>query len=174
MPRQTPAPAPPAAHTANFIRLMASPRRFRMYLLTHVPSAFFSGLRIRGMDENQCLITIPYTWFSKNPFRSTYFACLGMAAEMSTGALAMAHLYKRDPALSMLVVKMTSEYFKKAAGITLFTCTDGPAIRQAIEESAATGEARTITARSAGTNTAGDTVAEFFITWSFKPRTRRS
>jgi hypothetical protein len=161
-------------HTADFIRLMASPLRFRMYLLTHLPSAFFSGLQIRSMDETQCLITVPYTWFSKNPFRSTYFACLGMAAEMSTGALAMAHLYKRDPPLSMLVVKMESEYFKKAAGLTLFTCTDGPAILQAIGESAATGEARTVRARSVGTNAAGDTVAEFFITWSFKPRTRRS
>ncbi len=164
----------PTAHTADFIRLMASPLRFRFYLLTHLPSAFFSGLRIRGMDNTQCLITVPYTWFSKNPFRSTYFACLGMAAEMSTGALAMAHIYKREPPLSMLVVRLESEYFKKASGLTLFTCTDGPAIRQAIEGSVATGEARSIRARSVGTNQAGETVAEFLITWSFKPRTRRS
>lgn len=46
-------------------------------------------------------------------FRSTYFACLAMAAEMSTGALAMAHLYHSDPPVSMLVVKLESEYFKK-------------------------------------------------------------
>jgi hypothetical protein len=44
------------------------------------------------------------------------FACLAMAAEMSTGVLAMAHVYKRKPAISMLVVKMEAEYFKKATG----------------------------------------------------------
>ena len=43
----------PAPHTADFIRLMANPRRFRLYLLTHLPSAFFAGLRIRGMDQTQ-------------------------------------------------------------------------------------------------------------------------
>ena len=46
---------------------------------------------------------------------SFYLFCLsGMAAEMSTGALALTHLYKRKPAVSMLVVKVEAEYFKKA------------------------------------------------------------
>jgi hypothetical protein len=159
-------------HTEGFIHLMKKPFRFRMYLLTRLPSAFFSGLQIRGMDETSCLITVPHTWFSKNPFRSTYFACLSMAAEMSTGALAMAHLFKRDPPMSMLVVRLEAEYFKKASGLTLFTCTDGQAIRQTIEEAIATGEGRIFRARSIGTNAAGEKVAEFFITWSFKIKSR--
>ncbi len=160
-----------SVRTTNFIRLMKHPIRFRMYLLTRLPSAFFSGLRILEMDDQRCLITVPYTWFSKNPFRSTYFACLSMAAEMSTGALAMAHLFNRKPPVSMLVVKLEAEYFKKAVGRTLFTCADGHAIRQTIEEAVAAREGRTFRARSVGTNPAGETVAEFFITWSFKPKT---
>lgn len=157
--------------TPKFIQLMKHPVRFRMYLLTRLPSAFFSGLRIREMDDRRCLITVPYTWFSKNPFRSTYFACLSMAAEMSTGALAMAHLFNHKPPVSMLVVRLEAEYFKKAVGRTLFTCADGHAIRKTIEEAVAGGEGRTFRARSVGTNPAGETVAEFFITWSFKPKT---
>jgi hypothetical protein len=159
-------------HTAGFIKLMKQQFRFRMFMLMRMPSAFFSGLRIREMDEGKCSISVPYTWFSKNPFRSTYFACQSMAAEMSTGALAMAHLYRREPPVSMLVIKLEADYFKKAVGTTLFTCADGLAIRQTIEEAVATGEGRTIRARSVGMNPAGEKVAEFFITWSFKTKSR--
>lgn len=156
------------AHTTRFIRLMKHPIKFRVYLLARLPSAFFSGLRIREMDDTQCLVTIPYKWFTQNPFRSTYFACLSMAAEMSTGALAMAHIYKHDPPLSMLVVKTEANYFKKAVGLTKFKCTDGPFLSQTITKAVVTGEGQSFRARSVGTNETGEPVAEFFITWSFK------
>lgn len=156
--------------TSAFIQLMKHPVKFRMFLLSKLPSAFFAGVRVREADEKRCVVTVPYKWFSQNPFRSTYFACLSMAAEMSTGALAMAYLYKRKPAVSMLVVKVESEYFKKATDRTRFMCEDGDQFRKAIEESIASGEARTVRARSVGTNKEGEIVAEFFITWSFKAK----
>jgi hypothetical protein len=156
----------------EFTKLLRSPIRFRLYLLARIPSAFFSGIRITGADARSCSVTIPYKWFTRNPFRSTYFACLSMAAEMSTGVLAMAAIYKKDPPVSMLVVGMESSFHKKATGRTTFTCTDGPAIKQAIENAITTGAAQTIKARSAGTNADGGLVAEFFITWSFKLRSK--
>ena len=156
--------------TKSFIQKMKHPVSFRMFLLTKLPSAFFSGVRVRYLDEEKCVATVPYKWFSQNPFRSTYFACLSMAAEMSTGALALAHLYKSEPPVSMLVVKVESEYFKKATGRTSFVCNDGKLLQQAIEETIATGEARTVKAKSVGTNKEGEVVAEFFITWSFKSK----
>jgi hypothetical protein len=93
-----------------------------------------------------------------------------MAAEMSTGALAMAHLYKRKPAVSMLVIKTGGEYYKKATDKTTFTCEDGALIKEMIEEAIATGEPRTVKAKSVGKNLAGEVVAEFYITWSFKAK----
>ena len=144
-----------------------------MFLLSHLPNAFFSGVRIRNLSESSCEVTVPYKWFTKNPFRSTYFACLSMAAEMSTGALCLVHLSKRDPPVSMLVVKVESEYFKKATGRTSFICEDGLKIRESIEQAIQTGEAKAIRARSVGKNSDGATVAEFFITWSFKVRSKK-
>ncbi len=160
--------------TAEFIRLMKHPVKFRMFLLSKLPSAFFAGVRVREADEKSCVVTVPFKWFSQNPFRSTYFACLSMAAEMSTGALAMAYLYKRKPPVSMLVVKVESEYFKKATGRTSFMCEDGDLFRKAVEESIASGEARMVKARSVGTNKEGEIVAEFFITWSFKAKQKNN
>ena len=141
-----------------------------MFLFAKLPSAFFSGVRVRSIDENKAVVTVPYKWFSKNPFKSTYFACLAMAAEMSTGLLGMMHVYKRHPKVSMLVISLEAGYFKKVAGLCTFICEDGAAINDTIEAAIKSGEGRSIRARSTGKNNAGEVVAEFFITWSFKAK----
>ena len=153
-----------------FSKQMTSPFKFRMFLLSKLPSAYFSGVRVKSLDENKCEVTVPFKWFSQNPFRSTYFACLSMAAEMSTGALALGHLYKRKPSVSMLVVKTEGEYFKKAVDKTTFVCEDGSQIKKMIEEAVESGEGKIIRAKTIGRNKAGELVAEFFITWSFKAK----
>jgi hypothetical protein len=154
-----------------FARQMTSPLKLRMFLLSKLPSAYFSGVRVKSLDEDKCEVTVPFKWFSQNPFRSTYFACLSMAAEMSTGALALGHLYKRKPPVSMLVVKTEGDYYKKAVDKTTFVCEAGSEIKRMIEEAVTTGEARTIRAKTTGKNKAGELVAEFYITWSFKAKT---
>ncbi len=157
-------------NTPAFIKLLKHPVKFRMFLFFKLPAAYMAGVRVREADAHRCAVTVPYKWLSQNPFRSTYFACLSMAAELSTGALAMAHLYKIKPAVSMLVTKVESEYFKKATARTRFVCVDGSLFEKAIEETIATGEACTVRAKSTGTNKEGETVAEFYITWSFKAK----
>ena len=158
------------SHAAQFIKLMKHPVKSRMFLFFKLPSAYFAGVQIREFDERRCAVSVPYKWFSQNPFRSTYFACLSMAAEMSTGSLAMAHLYKSDPPVSMLVVKIESTYYKKATGITTFICEDGFLFREIIETAVKTNEPQTFIARSVGRNNSNETIAEFLITWSFKAK----
>ncbi len=158
------------ASTEAFIRLVRHPLRFRMFLLMKLPSAWFSGVRVREISETHCITSVPYKWFSQNPFSSTYFACLAMAAELSTGALAMAHVYKRKPAVSMLVVSMNAVYHKKATARTFFTCNDGGLFNELIQRSVETGEGVTFEATSTGRNAAGELIAVFTITWSFKAR----
>jgi hypothetical protein len=156
----------------SFARQMTSPIKFRLFLLAKLPSAYFSGVRVINLTENRCEVTVPFKWFSQNPFRSTYFACLSMAAEMSTGALALGHLYKRNPPVSMLVVKTEGEYFKKATGKTVFTCEDGDQLKKTIEDAISSGEGKTCRAKSTGRNSNGEIVAEFYITWSFKAKNK--
>lgn len=153
-----------------FFRLVNSPLKFRLFLLSNIPAAFFSGVRVASLTPEQAIVTVPFTWFSKNPFRSTYFACLAMAAEMSTGVLAMAHTWRRQPAISMLVVNMEAAFVKKATGKTIFTCSEGLAMQAAIEKAIVTGQAQTFIATATGHNSAGEPVASFHITWSFKKK----
>ena len=152
----------------QFLKLIKHPIKFRLFLLSKLPSAFFAGVRVIEADEKKCTVKVPYKWFSQNPFKSTYFACLSMAAEMSTGVLALAHIHKRQPAISMLVLKVEGNFIKKATGITIFTCEEGLLIKKTIEDAIFSKEGKVVTAKSYGRNVAGEIVADFAITWSFK------
>ena len=154
--------------TQKFIQIIKHPIKFRMFLFAKVPAAFFSGVRVKEIDEEKCIVSVPYKWLTQNPFRSTYFASLAMAAEMSTGLLGMMYVYKRNPPISMLITNMEASYSKKATGKTFFVCEAGKQIYDAIENAIATGESKSITAQSTGTNKNGELIATFLFTWSFK------
>ena len=158
--------------SAAFFNLINNPVKFRLFFLKKLPAAFFAGLKVREANEQRCVVTVPYKWFTQNPFRSTYFACLSMAAEMSTGALAMAQIYKRQPAVSMLITGNEAKYFKKATGITIFTCVEGEKVKAAIEKAINTGESQTVSLQSTGRNNNNEVVAEFLFTWSFKCKSK--
>ena len=152
----------------QFIQLIRHPVKFRIFLFFKLPITFFSGLTVKELNEEIAIVSIPYKWFTQNPFKSTYFACLAMAAEMSTGLLAMLYTYKSDPSISMLVTGLEASYFKKATGITYFTCLQGNVIYQTIEEAIKTGDGKSVKITSTGKNNVGEIIAIFNITWSFK------
>ena len=156
----------------DFASVVKSRFKFDLYLLRNLPAAYFSGVRVTELNQNTAKVTIPFKWFTKNPFRSTYFASLSMAAEMSTGILAMQHIYNRTPPVSMLIVSIEGNFKKKAIGRTTFTCSDGIIIKDAIEH-AASRKTKQVRAYSAGTNSEGEVVAEFWCTWSFKKKENR-
>jgi hypothetical protein len=162
------------SNASQFLQLIKHPFKFKLYMLSKLPSAFFCGVRVVDADENKCAVKVPYKWFSQNPFKSTYFACLSMAAEMSTGLLGLMHIHKRQPVVSMLVVKIEGSFIKKATGITVFTCEDGLAIKQTIEDAVFSNEGRIITTKSCGRNADREIVAEFAVTWSFKVKSNIS
>ena len=144
--------------------------KFRMYLLYKLPAAFFSGVRISEINAEKCTTSVPYKWLTQNPFRSTYFASLAMAAEMSTGVLALSNIYKREPGVSMLVTKMEANYFKKATSKSFFTCEDGLEIANTVNDAIVSGEGKVINVKTTGRNKNDELIAEFLFTWSFKAK----
>ncbi|GAB3826506.1 PaaI family thioesterase [Pontibacter rugosus] len=154
----------------QFRQLVASPVKFRLFMLAKLPMAYMADLRVASISEEQAQVTIPYKYLNKNPFNSIYFACLSMAAELSTGVLCMMHVYKSAPVVSMLVVHMEADFTKKAVGKITFACEDGKAILEAVETTKATGEGVTVDTVSIGTDEQGDKVAEFRYTWSLKAK----
>ena len=157
----------------QLLHKLKSPFWFRLFMLTSLPAALFSGIRIEQVDEHSAAISVRYTWFSKNPFKSIYFACLAMAAEMASGVLALVHTTDKHPTVSMLVFNMQASFHKKAVGKIVFKCNEGEKIRLAVEQAIATGEGVTCEALSQGFDAQGNCVAEFKITWTFKQKLKK-
>ncbi len=153
-----------------FKKIITNPIRFAFFKLVKLPAAFIAGLKIGYIDESKTVILVKHGWINQNPFKSMYFAVQAMAAEMSTGLFPVGQTYKRTPAVSMLVVGLEAKFVKKATGLIAFTCTDGLMVAQTIEEAIQTKEGKTIVCKSTGTNSNGEVVAEFYITWSFKSK----
>ncbi len=153
--------------------MVASPVKFRLFMLAKLPMAYMADLRVASISEERATVTIPYKYLNKNPFSSIYFACLSMAAELSTGVLCMMHVHKSTPAVSMLVVHMEADFTKKAVGKITFSCEDGKQIQEAIDKTKATGEGVTVIATSIGRNEAGEQVATFRYTWSLKAKSKQ-
>jgi hypothetical protein len=156
-----------------FRQMISKPFRFRFFLLRNLPMAYLARVRILTLTAEEAVVTLPLTYLTKNPFGSIYFACLAMAAELASGVLSMMHVYKAEPGMSMLVLRVEASFVKKAVGVIRFTCRDGSSIAAAIDQAKATGEGATVMATSLGTDNAGDQVAEFRITWAFKMRRSR-
>ena len=144
--------------------------KFKLFMLKQLPSAFFSGLKLTEITEQKAVVTIPFKYLTKNPFRSMYFASQAMAAELSTGVLALSQISGRKPRVSMLVFEMKANFTKKATSKIIFICENGEDIKNAVEESIKTGEGVTVVAKSTGTDKAGDIVSEFYFTWTFKAK----
>ena len=154
---------------AAFRRTISSPLKLRLFMLRSLPMAYLAELRLREITPERATVTVPFKYLTKNPFRSIYFACLSMAAEMASGMLAMMNIQGHGR-VSMLVVGLEADFTKKAVGLISFTCEDGQRIAHAIADSRASGEGRTLVCTSTGTDQAGDTVATFRITWSFRAK----
>ncbi|WP_066508714.1 DUF4442 domain-containing protein [Rufibacter sp. DG15C] len=162
------------AHLLEFQRQITNPFKLRLFLLKNLPMAYLAGCRIKYLSEQEAQVTLKYGYLTKNPFKSIYFACLAMAAELSSGVLSMMYLYKANPSVSMLVVNMEAEFSKKAVGTITFTCADGDEIAAAVKETQTTGQGSSLQTLSIGHDAQGEEVARFRITWSYKARAARS
>ena len=145
-----------------------TPLKLNVFLFFKLPSAFWSGVRVKSISKEQCVVTVKYRWFNQNPFKSMYFAVQAMAAELTTGALVMMQIKKSGKKISMLVANNNSNFSKKATGRIIFTCNDGHLIEEAIKQTIATGEGQTIWMKSVGVNEKREQVSEMNFEWSIK------
>ncbi len=154
--------------TNKFQKLVNNGFLFRLYLLKSLPMAFIAGIRVAELTNEKAVTTVRFGWLTQNPFRSMYFACEAMAAEMSTGLLVLNGVYKSSPPISMLIIENKAVYFKKAIGKITFTCNDGNHIMEMIDKAKLTGNAVNGDIKSLGLDESGEKVAEFIFTWSVK------
>lgn len=144
--------------------------KMRLFLLWKLPLGFIARLRVDNMTMEKASVSLPYNYINKNPFRSIYFAGLSMAAELSTGILAIAHVEKSSVPVSMLIFGVKAEFVKKAKNRITFTCNQGELLEKTITQSIAENEGRVCEVFTEGVDSKDDVVARFWFTWTFKPK----
>ena len=142
--------------------------KLNQFLLFKLPSAFICGVRVKAINETECLVSVKHRWINQNPFNSMYFAVQAMAAELSTGALVMYQIQKSGRKISMLVTNNKGNFTKKATGRITFVCKDGHLIEEAIQKTIANGEGQTFWMKSIGTDEKGIQVSEMDFEWSVR------
>lgn len=145
-----------------------TPAKLNTFLFFKLPSAFWSGVRVKVIEDTKCVASVKHRWFNQNPFNSMYFAVQAMAAELTTGALVMKQIKDSGKSISMLVANNKGTFTKKATGRITFTCTDGHLITEAIKNTIATGEGQTFWMKSIGTDEKGDQVSVMEFEWTIR------
>ncbi|WP_378183964.1 DUF4442 domain-containing protein [Aquimarina sp. SS2-1] len=145
-----------------------TPRKFNMFSMFKLPSAWLCGVRVKTIDEECCVTTVKHRWINQNPFNSMFWAVQGMAAELSTGAMVIAQIRMSGKKISMLVANNNATFTKKATGRITFVCKDGLLIKEAIQKAVETGEGQTVWMKSVGSNKEGVEVSTFNFEWTLK------
>jgi hypothetical protein len=154
-------------------RTFSNKFKFRMVLKKILPMGYLSKMYVSEITEDKCSVSVPFNKRNSNPFKSTFWAVQGMAAEMSSGALLTMYTHKQQESIAMLVMGMDAKFVKKATNVTAFECVDGQKIKEAILETIATREPRLIDCKMVGKNERGEDVSHFTFTWSVKARSKK-
>ena len=148
--------------------MKATPKAINSYIFFKLPSCYFTGVRVKTIDQTCCVTSVRHRWINQNPFKSMFWAAQGMAAEMATGVLVMRGIENIGEKVSMLVINQRGNFTKKATGKIRFECHHGGLVANALDESYKTGEGRVITMKAEGFNTEGLSVCSFHFEWSLK------
>jgi hypothetical protein len=143
---------------------------YNTFLFFKLPSAYWSGVRVKSVDDKECKVTVKLSWFNKNPFKSIFWAVQGMAAELTTGMLVTKEIRERNVNISMLVTSNSSKFLKKATGRITFSCNQGFDVKKVFDELDKENSTSKILLFSKGIDEAGDIVSEFEFEWSLKRR----
>ena len=154
----------------QFCKKMTKWFLFKLYGLRKLPLSVLTGFKIIELSETKCVTRVKYKYLNKYPFRSTFWAVLGMTAELSTGAYALLATQGKDESVAVILVSTQAEFIKKATDVSTFTCTDWHEFDTAADKAIATNEPQIATGKTIGINSAGETIAHFDFTWSFKKR----
>jgi hypothetical protein len=153
------------------MKLTAS--KINTFNLFKLPAAYFSGIRVKSINDEVCVVTVKHKWINQNPFKSMFWAVQGMAAELTTGALMLSKIKDSGKNISMWVANNNATFTKKATGRITFTCNDGKLIDEALVKAIETGEGQTLWMQSVGKNEEGIDVSTFNFEWSVKIKSKK-
>lgn len=158
------------SNISEYQKRISNPFLFKLGLIKDLPLASIIGVKLKHLNEEECELTVPYKFLNKNPFKTTYWAVLGMSAEMASGLLLLMYTHKLKPSVSTFVIGCEAKFVKRALGKTTFKCVQGKEIAEKITKTIRTFEPEELRCVTNAYDESGDLVAEFVFTWGIKAR----
>ena len=154
------------AFNTNLAARLSNPWKLRLWMLTHLPMGLLSGMVIEHLDESGCRVVLKDRFWIRNPFGSVFWAVMGMAAELSTGALVYAYL--SGSGVKFILVGMEAKFFKKALGKSFYFCQTGSDVLRRFEQILNTEDTSVILLPVVATDQFDQILAEFTFRWQLR------
>ena len=151
-------------HKANFY--------LRHFARTKVRMIRYCRPKIIAISKEHLDVIIPLNRRNRNHLNSMYIGTLIVGADITAGFLAMVQIKQSKRNIQLAFKDFKADFLKRAEGDVLFTCHDGPAIKNLISQAINTGERQNMTvcveAKVPSINE--DLVAKFELTLSLKDK----
>ena len=138
----------------------------RFFSVLKLPLMFLTGLKIEEIDYFTCKTKVNYNYLNKNPFKSTYFAVQSMAAELSTGALALLAVQGLKSDVKFILIGLSGHFLKKSKEKTFFICNEGEKLHEVVKKARETRKQQEVTVSTIGYNKNDEIISKFEFTWS--------
>ncbi|MEY4631453.1 MAG: hypothetical protein RIQ81_1573 [Pseudomonadota bacterium] len=143
----------------------------RAFGLFKVPLIWYVRPKVLELNEERVVVKIPLRWRTKNHLNSMYFGTLAIGADIAGGMLAIMMVRQAGKDVSFVFKDIKGEFLKRPEADTLFTCTDGPAIRTLVDRAINSPERQNETVNIVATcpeKSGDEPVARFQLTLSLK------
>ena len=147
----------------------------RYFGLSKVPLIFYCRPSVIKLTEETTVIKIPFKRRNRNHLRSMYFGALSVGADVAGGVLAMDLIRKSGRNISLVFKDFKADFLKRPEGDTYFTCNDGLAVKNLIDEATRIGERVNMPLKITATVpeiSGNEPVAEFILTLSLKDKSK--
>ena len=144
---------------------LSSRWRLRFWMVRHLPMGLLTGMRIHLLNERECMVVLKDRWWIRNPFGSVFWAVMGMAAELSTGALVYAYAGRE---LKFILVGMEAKFIKKVKGKSSYFCASGPEVNRVCESLNKAGDMDVIRMPVIVKDPNDQVLAEFLFEWQLR------
>ena len=147
-------------------RQLTNPWKMRWWMLRRLPMGLISGMLIESLDENGCKVMLKDRMWIRNPFGSVFWAVMGMAAELSSGALL--YTYVSGTNTKYILISMEAVFLKKVRNKSFYFCRSGQEVQRNLNSLESPGDTCTVTIPVSAYDHAGQSVAEFKFCWQLK------
>lgn len=133
-----------AINLSQGLKSFTDTAKMRLWAMVNVPMILYIRPTIEQLDNECCVVKVPFKRRNKNHLGSIYFGVMCAAADISGGLIAMNTIQQSDRKVSLVFKDFNAEFIKRAEGDCYFTNTQGKEVQKFVQEVIESGERMTM------------------------------